>query len=43
MQRYEDALKDFDCAIELNLNLIGDRTSGATYGLMKRYEDLSRL
>ncbi|GAX42814.1 tetratricopeptide repeat protein [Tolypothrix sp. NIES-4075] len=40
MERYEEALKDFDCAIELNPNLdwaIAYR--GKTYRSMKRYEE----
>jgi tetratricopeptide (TPR) repeat protein len=40
MERYEEALKDFDCAIELNpkyAKAIGNR--GKTYSLMERYQE----
>ncbi|MBW4479000.1 MAG: tetratricopeptide repeat protein [Tolypothrix brevis GSE-NOS-MK-07-07A] len=40
IKRYEEALKDFDCAIELNPKLdwaIGNR--GITYRLIERYEE----
>jgi tetratricopeptide (TPR) repeat protein len=40
MERYEEALKDFDCAIELNPKYdwaIGNR--GITYRLIERYEE----